>query len=175
MTQNRTPLLEMQGVSKTFPGVMALNSVDLKIYPGEVHALIGENGAGKSTLIKILSGAQTADTGKIILRGKEITFHNPWESLDEGISTINQELMLIPKLSVAENILLGQVPYKNLGLVDWDNTHKRTNEILDMLGLKLDRMHSLRTSAWLNSKPQKSLKRFPAMLRLSLWMNRLHP
>jgi ABC-type sugar transport system ATPase subunit len=132
MTQDRIPLLEMQGVTKTFPGVTALSSVDLKIYAGEVHSLIGENGAGKSTMIKILSGAQTADERKIILRGKEIIFHNPWESLDEGISTINQELMLVPKLSVAENVLLGQVPHKKLDAVDWDDMRKRTNEILDM-------------------------------------------
>ncbi len=138
MTPSRMPLLEMQGITRVFPGVLALDSVDLNIYPGEVHALIGENGAGKSTLIKILSGAQLADKGKIILRGREIVFHNPWQALDEGISTINQELMLIPKLSVAENILLGQIPHKKSGRVDWGKARNRTVEILEMLGLRLD-------------------------------------
>lgn len=138
MKADRAPLLQMSGISKSFPGVQALKSVDFNVYAGEVHALIGENGAGKSTLIKILSGAQPADEGQIILRGQEMAFHNPREALNHGLATINQELMLIPQLSVAENILLGRLPHKRLGQVDWETARSYAHQALGMLGHHLD-------------------------------------
>lgn len=138
MKTDKTPLLQMLGISKTFPGVRALDSVDFELYPGEIHALVGENGAGKSTLIKILSGALPADEGRIVLRGSEVTFRNPREALDNGIATINQELMLVPQLSIAENILLGRLPHKRLGLVDREAMQSYARQSLSMLGLELD-------------------------------------
>jgi len=138
MTTDNAPLLQMLGISKAFPGVQALTAVDFEVYAGEIHALVGENGAGKSTLIKILSGAQSADKGQIILRGREVTFHNPREALDHGLATINQELMLIPQLSVAENILLGRLPHKRLGQVDWEVMRNYTRQALSTLGLDLN-------------------------------------
>ena len=138
MKTSTPTLLQMLGISKSFPGVQALDAVDFELYPGEIHALIGENGAGKSTLIKILSGAQSADEGQILLREDDVTFHTPREALDAGIATINQELMLVPQLSVAENILLGRLPHKRLGLVDQEAMEDYARQSLSMLGLELD-------------------------------------
>ena len=103
-----TPALEMRGVSKTFPGVKALNNVQLKAYGGEVLALMGENGAGKSTLMKILSGAYHADPGgEILINGKPVNITDPIAARRNGIAIIYQELALAPNLTVAENIYLG--------------------------------------------------------------------
>ena len=103
------PLLEMQGISKTFNGLRVLKNVGLKVYPGEIHALMGENGAGKSTLMKILSGAYQADPGgEIRIGGEPIATFNPATAKALGIAVIYQELSLCPNLSVAENIYLGR-------------------------------------------------------------------
>jgi ABC-type sugar transport system ATPase subunit len=107
---NTTPLLEMRGVSKAFPGVQALDNVDFEVYPGEVVALLGENGAGKSTLMKILSGAYHMDQGEIRLQGKQVTPQNPHHAQQLGISIIYQEFNLTPNQSVATNIFLGREP-----------------------------------------------------------------
>ena len=108
--------VEMQGIVKYFPGVLALDHVDLSCLSGEVHAIVGENGAGKSTLMKILAGAYRADAGKILIHGKEVTFHSPNDAQREGISIIYQEFNLIPELNVAENIYLGREPKKQVWL-----------------------------------------------------------
>lgn len=107
---NTTPLLEVRGVSKAFPGVQALDNVDFEVYPGEVVALLGENGAGKSTLMKILSGAYHMDQGEIRLRGEQVTPQNPHHAQKLGISIIYQEFNLTPNQSVATNIFLGREP-----------------------------------------------------------------
>jgi len=138
MNDGITPVLQMIGLSKSFPGVQALDAVDFDVRAGEIHALVGENGAGKSTLIKILGGALQPDQGEIVLRGEKTVFHNPREALDTGIATINQELMLIPQLSVAENILLGRLPQGQFGRVDWDSLQDHAREALSTLGVKLD-------------------------------------
>lgn len=138
MSEDRVPLLRMEGISKSFPGVQALDQVDFEVYAGEVHALVGENGAGKSTLIKILSGAYAADAGRILFRGKEVEFHSPRDAIDAGIATINQELMLIPQLSVGENVFLGRLPRRELGRVDWAQVRERTRELFALLGLDVD-------------------------------------
>ena len=104
------PLLSVRGVSKRFPGVVALDGVDLTLWPGEVHALCGENGAGKSTLMKILSGVQPADGGEILYKGQPCRFRSTDEAAQAGVAIIHQELNLIPHLSVAENIFLGREP-----------------------------------------------------------------
>lgn len=107
--KDKAPVLEMRGISKTFPGVRALNDVSLTLYPGEVHSLMGENGAGKSTLMKILSGAYTADAGGEIRIGGEVaTINGPQSARELGVAVIYQELALCPSLSVAENIYLGR-------------------------------------------------------------------
>ncbi|MEZ4865765.1 MAG: sugar ABC transporter ATP-binding protein [Caldilineaceae bacterium] len=129
-------ILEMKGIGKSFPGVKALEGVNLAVRAGQVHALLGENGAGKSTLIKILSGAYIRDEGEIYWEGKAAHIHSPQDAQALGISTIYQEFNLAPHLSVAENIFLGHLPKKGL-LVDWALVHRRAQEILDSLGVAI--------------------------------------
>ena len=129
---------EMQKISKSFPGVQALKNVDFNCMDGEVHALIGENGAGKSTLMKILSGVYQQNEGKIVLRGTEIRFSSPKEAQRHGISTIYQELNLIPELNVAENIFLGHEPSRRMGFVDKASLYSRAREVLARFGVNLD-------------------------------------
>jgi ribose transport system ATP-binding protein len=128
----------MKKVCKRFPGVNALQSVDLKVMPGEIHGLVGENGAGKSTLIKILSGAHHADSGEVEIDGQSITRPTPLQMLEHGIAVIYQETMLAPHLSVAENLWLGRLPKTRFGLIDWHETHRRSTEVLARLGFALD-------------------------------------
>jgi ribose transport system ATP-binding protein len=104
------PLLAMRGIVKQFPGVRALDGVELDVAAGEVHCLLGQNGAGKSTLIKVLAGAHTPDAGEIVWAGRPVTFGSPQAADAAGIATIYQELDLVPGLSVAENIVLGHEP-----------------------------------------------------------------
>jgi len=127
-------LLEMKGIGKTFPGVKALEGVNLTIREGQVHALLGENGAGKSTLIKILSGAYTKDEGEIFFEGKPAEIRGPHDAQALGISTIYQEFNLARDLTVAENIFLGHLPRKGM-TVDWATVKARSKEILDSLGV----------------------------------------
>lgn len=125
-------LLEMNQISKLYPGVKALNNVDFELEYGEVHALVGENGAGKSTLMKILSGAVSCDEGKIKLNGKEVRIENPETSIKMGIAAIYQERSLIPYLSAGQNILLGHEPvYSHTGLINYRELHKRAKELLN--------------------------------------------
>ena len=133
-------LLKLSGISKSFPGVRALNNVHLEVRRGEVHALLGENGAGKSTLMKILSGAYSKDTGEIYWEGRLIDIHTPKDSQDFGIGIIYQEFNLVPQLSIAENVWLRREPFRNqaLHLIDWTEMRRRTKELLDELHLDLD-------------------------------------
>ena len=132
-------ILSVRGLSKQFPGVIALNQVDFELEEGEVHALVGENGAGKSTLIKILAGVYMPDAGEISLRGERFSPKNPKESLDQGISVIHQELQLVPALNAVENIFLGRHPVKNkLGFVDWKDMRRAAEELVAKLGISLD-------------------------------------
>src|ERR1700761_668307 len=130
----RTPLLEMRGISKTFPGVRALNDVRLSVYPGEVHSLMGENGAGKSTLMKILSGAYQADAGgQILIDGKPVTIDGPLAARALGVAVIYQELSLAPNLSVAENIHAGR-ELRRGRLVDRKGMERGCEDVLKRLG-----------------------------------------
>ena len=129
-------LLEMKGIGKSFPGVKALEGVNLAVREGQVHALLGENGAGKSTLIKILSGAYSKDEGEILWEGQPVDIKGPQDAQQLGISTIYQEFNLAPHLTIAENIFLGHLPKKG-PLVDWTTARKRSEEILDSLGVSL--------------------------------------
>jgi ribose transport system ATP-binding protein len=136
--KKKPAILEMRNVSKRFPGVNALQDVDLLITPGEIHGLVGENGAGKSTLIKILSGAHHADSGELEIDGVPVSRPEPLHMLERGIAVIYQETMLAPHLSVAENLWLGRLPKTRFGLVDWQETHRRSVEILERLRFALD-------------------------------------
>ena len=128
-----TPVLRLEGIVKTFPGVRALDGVSLTILPGEVHALMGENGAGKSTLMKVLGGIHQPDEGKIIVSEEPVVMSGPLDAKAKGIVFIHQELSLADELSVAENIYLGELPRNRFGLVDWAELEARTNAILEKL------------------------------------------
>ncbi|WP_421723181.1 sugar ABC transporter ATP-binding protein [Bauldia sp.] len=127
------PLLQLKGVTKTFPGVKALDDVSFDVRPGEVHALLGENGAGKSTLIKILSGVYTPDSGEMFLDGNRVAFATPSEAQEAGIATIYQELLLFPDLTVAENIFMGHAPRTSWGAIDWPALRKGATDLLASL------------------------------------------
>jgi ribose transport system ATP-binding protein len=130
-----TPILEMKDISKTFPGVKALTNVSLTVYPGEIHALMGENGAGKSTLMKILSGAYQADPGgEIRINSEHVTIDGPLTARHRGISIIYQELSLAPNLSVAENMLLGR-EHKIGPMVDRRSMKQACQDVLKRLGV----------------------------------------
>ncbi|MDR3411928.1 MAG: sugar ABC transporter ATP-binding protein [Formivibrio sp.] len=130
-------ILEMKGITKRFPGVIALNDVNLVVQTGEIHAICGENGAGKSTLMKVLSGVYPTGTydGEIHFEGREQKFDSIRDSEEQGIIIIHQELALVPLLSIAENIFLGNEQGK-LGVIDNEQTHRRTVELLKQVGLK---------------------------------------
>jgi ribose transport system ATP-binding protein len=132
------PVLEMRGIRKEFPGVIALDGVDLTLEAGAVHMLLGENGAGKSTLMKILSGAYRKDAGEIRVNGQPVEIRSPRDALALGIRVIYQELNLVPQLSVAENIFLGAAPVRWGGIVDWRALFDRTSALLNDLGMALD-------------------------------------
>lgn len=131
------PLLSARGVSKTFPGVRALDRVDFTLRRGEIHALMGENGAGKSTLIKVLTGVHRPDSGEILLEGRPIEPRSPVEAQRLGISTVYQEVNLIPYLSMAENIFLGRQPTR-FGCIDWKRLRARAAESLRRLDVDVD-------------------------------------
>lgn len=130
-------LLQMRGVSKSFRGVQALGGVDFSVRAGEIHALMGENGAGKSTLIKVLTGVHERDAGGILFGTASISPRSPREAEELGISTVYQEINLIPELSVAENIMLGRQP-RRFGLIDWKALHARARRALQRLEIELD-------------------------------------
>jgi len=129
----------MRRITKTYPGVRALESVDLDVRAGEVHALVGENGAGKSTLMKILAGAQPRDAGEILINGKAVVIDTPQKAMDLGVSTIYQEFNLVPYLNAAENIYLGREPRARIpGFVDFRVMYREAQEVVDRLGVRLN-------------------------------------
>ncbi|MFZ1383403.1 MAG: sugar ABC transporter ATP-binding protein [Propionicimonas sp.] len=127
----------MTGISITFPGVKALDGVDFRMFPGEVHSLMGENGAGKSTLIKALTGVYSIDAGTIAMQGRQVTFSGPAQAQAAGIATVYQEVNLLGNLTVAENVMLGREPHR-LGGINWRATRRRAKEILQRLHLDID-------------------------------------
>ncbi|GAA3068416.1 sugar ABC transporter ATP-binding protein [Rhizobium viscosum] len=131
------PALEMVGITKTFPGVLALDQVDFDCLPGEVHAICGENGAGKSTLMKVLGGSYRPDGGEIRIRGRAVHFTHPQQAKAAGISIIHQELSLLPYRSVAENIFVGQEPSR-CGILDRGEMRRRSVALLQRLGADVD-------------------------------------
>jgi ribose transport system ATP-binding protein len=135
--KHTVPVLEAKKVSKDFAGVYALKNIDLRIYPGEVTAIIGENGAGKSTLMKIVSGVYPEFEGEVLLNGQPVSFKNPKEAAEKGVAIIHQELNLIPYLSVTENLFLGNELTNKLGLLDYPKMHKKAKELLSRLHLNI--------------------------------------
>ena len=132
-------LLSMQHISKSYPGVQALDDVSLRLDRGQILALAGENGAGKSTLMKILSGSVTPSGGTILLDGEEVSFSNPRQALDAGISIMYQELNYLNDLSIAENIFVGRLPQNGLlNKIDYSRLHKDCSALLERVGLHHD-------------------------------------
>lgn len=130
-------LLEMKGITKRFPGVIALSDVTFDLKAGEIHCLVGENGAGKSTLMKVLSGLYQADEGQILLQGKPIQIRSPIDGLNQGIGVVYQELELMDDLSIAENILLGREPLYRIRVMNWRQINATATQALAELGLHL--------------------------------------
>jgi ABC-type sugar transport system ATPase subunit len=131
-------VLEVCNVTKSFPGVRALKDVSLRFYRGSVHALLGENGAGKSTLMKILAGIHAPDAGNIRLKGKEVVFHNPKQSMESGIGMVHQEICLSPFQTAAENVFLGRSPSTKFGFFDWKKLNNEAGKIFEQLGMDVN-------------------------------------
>ncbi|MFD7446353.1 sugar ABC transporter ATP-binding protein [Streptomyces sp. NPDC059909] len=138
-------VLEARGVGKRFPGVVALDDVSFSLRAGETHALVGENGAGKSTLIKVLTGVHRPDGGELLLSGRPVNFARPFEAQQAGISTIYQEVNLVPLMSVARNIFLGREPRTRLGLIDFARIHSEAAALLGGFGVTVDPRRPLHT------------------------------
>jgi monosaccharide-transporting ATPase len=137
MAETENTILKMAGISKSFPGVQALENVDFSLKQGEIHALVGENGAGKSTLIKVLTGVEHPDTGTITLFGRDTRVRSPQHAVDLGISTVYQENNLCMNLSVSENILIGRQPMRVYG-IDWASMNALAKKLLLDLGVDID-------------------------------------
>lgn len=138
MATNSEAVLRIQGVSKRFGGIQALDNVQLEVRAGEIHALLGENGAGKSTLMNIVSGIYRPDGGKIFLQGKEVSFRSPLAAKQHGIVKVHQELQLVPEMTVAQNILLGNEPTTRLGTIDYEEMYQQANVMLKKLDAEFD-------------------------------------
>jgi len=136
----KEPLVLMEGIDKSFPGVRALENCRFELWPGEVHALVGENGAGKSTLMKVLTGVFQKDAGRIIYKGKEVKIPNPRVAQELGISIVHQELNLMPHLTVAQNIFIGrEARRKGFSLfLDEESMNERAQELLDLFHINID-------------------------------------
>ncbi len=131
-------VLELRGITKQFPGVLANDHVDLEVLPGEVHALLGENGAGKSTLMNILYGLYHPDAGEILLRGKPVTFSSAKDAIESGIGMVHQHFMLIPVMTVTENIVLAEEPTYGGVMIDFAEARRRVRELSERFGLAVD-------------------------------------
>ncbi|HEX6127472.1 MAG TPA: ABC transporter ATP-binding protein [Candidatus Limnocylindria bacterium] len=137
-TSQPRPALEMRNVTKRFPGVLANDDISLDVRPGEIHALLGENGAGKSTLMNILYGLISPDTGEILLDGKPVEIRDPHDAIRRGISMVHQHFMLVPVMSVADNILLGEEPMAGPIFIDREQAHRRIEELGKAFGWEID-------------------------------------
>ncbi|WP_213843548.1 ATP-binding cassette domain-containing protein, partial [Enterobacter hormaechei] len=141
-----TPLLQLSGITKVFPGVRALENVQLALWPGKVTALIGENGAGKSTLVKVMTGIYQPDEGEILYKAIPVHLPTPESAHKMGITAIHQETVLFDELSVTENIFVGQYLQKGfLKKLDWPEMHRRAQAILARLEVQIDPRATLKT------------------------------
>ena len=132
------PVLELRGITKQFPGVLANDHVDFELLEGEVHALLGENGAGKSTLMNILYGLYHPDEGDILLKGKKVSFSSAKDAIEAGIGMVHQHFMLIPVMTVAENIVLAEEPTYAGVMLDFREAKKKVRELSERFGLAVD-------------------------------------
>ena len=137
-------VLDVRDVVKSFPGVRALRRVSFSLRAGEVHALVGENGAGKSTLIKVMTGVYTADEGQVLFRGEPVDFATPLAAQEAGISTIYQEINLVPLMSVARNLFLGREP-RRFGLIDAGRMRREARAVLADFGVRVNVSRPLRS------------------------------
>ena len=145
-------VVELKNCTKIFPGVKALDKMQLAVKPGEILGLIGENGAGKSTLIKVLTGVHKPDEGEIYVEGKQMTFHNPNESAAAGIACVYQELNIEKLLSITDNIFINKWKKGPMGLLDYASMHKKAKEVMASLGQDVDRPSRPAPSAWAYSR-----------------------
>jgi len=141
--QGRSPILELQAITKAFGGVEALRGVDFTLYPGEIHGLVGENGAGKSTLMKIIAGVHPEFSGRLLLDGHETRFRSARDARAAGIAMVHQELSVAPDLTVAENVFLGAQPTNRFGFVQWRRMAREAGEQLARFGINVDPMSRL--------------------------------
>src|ERR671934_1412369 len=132
------PVLELRGITKRFPGVVANDHVDLDLLDGEVHALLGENGAGKSTLMNVLYGLYSPDEGEIVVKGETVRMRSPKDAIDRGIGMVHQHFMLIPVMTVAENIILATEPTQAGVLLDYAAARRRVRDLSDTFNFALD-------------------------------------
>lgn len=130
--------LELRGITKRFGSLVANDSIDLVVEPGQIHALLGENGAGKSTLMNVLYGLYQADAGEVLLDGVKQNFAGPGDAMAAGIGMVHQHFMLIPVFTVAENVALGHEPTKALGAIDTNLARQRVKEISEKFGFNVD-------------------------------------
>ena len=137
MTKPSEPIVELVDISKRFGNIQALRDANLTLYPGEVHALLGENGAGKSTLVKILGGIHQPDTGEVKIAGEAVELHSPAQAQHLGIAVIHQEPTLFPDLDVAENVFMGRQPRDRFGRVDWKRMYQEVERLLASLDVPL--------------------------------------
>jgi ribose transport system ATP-binding protein len=142
--ERETPLLTMDGIVKTFPGAVALDGAQLHVGRNEVHAIVGQNGAGKSTLMKVLNGAYRRDAGDVVLDGRPVDFVSPLQAQRNGVSTIYQEINLVPYRSVAENIFMGREP-RRLGMINWPAMNRQADDLLRQLNVHIDVRQPLMT------------------------------
>lgn len=138
MDTDKNVVLSLRGITKTFPGVKALDDINLDFYSGEVHSICGENGAGKSTLMKILSGVYSLEEGEIFINGEKVTIKNPLDALNKGQSIIFQEFNLVDALSIAENIFMGRLSNKNGTWIDWKELNSKARELMLRVGYDID-------------------------------------
>jgi len=138
MPRERSPILELHQITKSFGGVEALRGVDFTLFAGEIHGLVGENGAGKSTLMKIIAGVHTDFSGRCLLDGRDVHFRSTRDALAAGIAMVHQELSVAPDLTVAENVFLGTQPVNRFGLVQWRRMAREASEQLSRLGINVD-------------------------------------
>src|SRR5213082_2961765 len=129
------PVLELRGITKRFPGIVADDHIDFDLRRGEVHALLGENGAGKSTLMNMLYGLYRPDEGEILIGDRSVTFHSAKDAIEEGIGMVHQHFMLIPVMTVKENIVLANEPTRAGVLLDYDAAAKRVRALSESFGL----------------------------------------
>src|SRR5206468_2605875 len=137
MTHLPEAIVELSGIAKQFGGVQALRGVDFSLFPGEVHALVGENGAGKSTLVKILAGIYRPDAGIVKVGGEVVGLRSPTQAQALGIAVVQQEPMLFPDLDVAENVFMGRHPRDRFGRVDWKRMYREVDQLLAPLDVSL--------------------------------------